>query len=231
MRKIPTSGPVRDWFASAQGTWSIGAMFTKGQEVPFTLKESVVKSYDALLLVDRTTAAEPVGGGKAPAKASGNPVRMEPAKGFSNLDLEAVEGWSLPKSQDYQATHCQEGAQAGLACLQVVYKGASDNENAWHSVMQAVDATPYRRKKVRLTGWVRTNGVEKGMAGLWMRVDRPNGQPGFFDNMANRSINATNWTKAVIEGEVASDATVLNIGGLVVGPRTVWFDSVSVEVL
>jgi hypothetical protein len=80
--------------------------------------------------------------------------------------------------------------------------------------MQAIDATPFRGRRVRFRASVR---VESARAQLWMRVDRAANNPGFFDNMMDRPINSAQWREYEIIGDVDEDATVLNIGMILPG--------------
>lgn len=41
---------------------------------------------------------------------------------------------------------------------------------------------------------------------LWLRVDLPAGQTGFFDNMADRPVTSSEWQEYEIVGQVAADA-------------------------
>jgi len=64
-----------------------------------------------------------------------------------------------------------------------------------------------------------------------MRVDRVSGEPGFFDNMSDRSIRDQNWTYYDVTGDVARDAVRLNVGFLITGNGEAYFDSASLEVI
>jgi hypothetical protein len=81
------------------------------------------------------------------------------------------------------------------------------------NLMQAIDATPFRGKRVRFRASVRMEG-QAGRAQLWMRVDRTGNKIGFFDNMMDRPITSGEWREYEIAGNVADDAEVLNIGML-----------------
>ncbi len=55
---------------------------------------------------------------------------------------------------------------------------------------------------------------------------------GFFDNMANRPVQASEWTLVQIVGDVANDAKSLNLGILALGEQGhIWADDVSLEIL
>src|SRR5262245_8555935 len=98
-------------------------------------------------------------------------------------------------------------------------------------LMQTVSAATLRGKAVRLRAQVRATA--KGAAGegaLWLRVDRPNGQMGFFDNMGNRPIRELEWQMYTIDGTVADDAEQIAFGLMVMGSATVDFDAVELAV-
>ena len=63
------------------------------------------------------------------------------------------------------------------------------------TVMQTLPAQDLRGKTIRLRGQVRASSRDgTGTGALWLRVDRPNQQMGFFDNMSNRPIRDPAWS-------------------------------------
>ena len=85
-------------------------------------------------------------------------------------------------------------------------------------------------RSLRLTGWIRTENVDSGYAGLWMRVDGPSGFLA-FDNMNQRGVRGTTpWTRHVIVLPVDSAATRIVFGILHPGTGAAWFDSLTLEV-
>jgi C-terminal processing protease CtpA/Prc len=97
------------------------------------------------------------------------------------------------------------------------------------TVTNSLDAAAYRGRRIRLTGAVRAEPGDDGQIGLWLRVDRPDGLRGFFDNMARRPITDPHWADYSIEGDVAPDATKLVFGLLLVGHGKAWLDDVRIE--
>lgn len=90
-------------------------------------------------------------------------------------------------------------------------------------------------KRVRYSGYIKTQGVTTGFAGLWWRVDgakKDEGPPSVlaFDNMQNRGVTGTtDWKQYSIELPVAADAANINFGVILPGNGTAWFDSLTVE--
>jgi C-terminal processing protease CtpA/Prc len=100
-----------------------------------------------------------------------------------------------------------------------------DPEAAPFAVLsQHVDATPYRGKRVRLRGQLRTANGGRGQ--LWLRVDRGETGRGFFDNTNDRPVKAETWTPLEITGDVAADATSLVFGILDMHEGEVFVDAI-----
>lgn len=84
-------------------------------------------------------------------------------------------------------------------------------------------------KRARFSGYIKTEGITNGYAGLWWRVDGASGALE-FDNMGDRGVTGTtDWKRYDIELPVAADAKNINFGALLTGNGTAWFDGLSVE--
>ena len=83
----------------------------------------------------------------------------------------------------------------------------------------------FEGRKLELRGYMKTQNVADGYAGLWMRLDGRNGTLA-IDNMENRKVNGTtNWKQYVIELTYDPSAVrTIYIGGLLVGKGKAWFD-------
>lgn len=93
------------------------------------------------------------------------------------------------------------------------------------TLAQAIDAQPYRGKRIRLRAQVRAAVRGSGNRGqLWLQVDREGNQTGLFDNMQARPITSAEWHEYEITGEVAEDAERITFGALVNGAGTFEFD-------
>lgn len=85
-------------------------------------------------------------------------------------------------------------------------------------------------KRIRYSGYIKTEGISRGWAGLWWRVDGRTGVLA-FDNMEDRGAKATtDWKRYEIELPVATDAQAIYFGMLHTGDGSAWFDGLSVEV-
>jgi hypothetical protein len=147
------------------------------------------------------------------------------------LGAETPKGWfaagTHPKdykmSADHGVVHSGK-ASAHIECIVPQPAG-------FGTLMQTFKADTFRGQRVRMSGYVRSNGVGD-WAGLWMRVDGPNSELLAFDNMHDRPIKATNdWTKYDIVLSVPENAKAIAFGLLLTGPGQVWIDDLSFHVV
>jgi erythromycin esterase-like protein len=88
-------------------------------------------------------------------------------------------------------------------------------------------------KHVTISGYIKSEGVADGYAGLWMRVDHARGEakPFTLDNMSDRGVTGTtSWKRYEISMDVPGNATNINFGALHSGSGTAWFDSLAIEI-
>ena len=148
-----------------------------------------------------------------------------------NLDFEegttgqVPAGWTSPTAPTYAAELTEERPKSGKLCVLLHSLGTTADGPPFGNVMQAFDATPFRGRRVRFRAAVRTEAGSR--AYLWMRVDRSNNRPGFFDNMLDRPITSGEWQYYEVTGDVDQDAAVISIGMIL--PRTgkAWLDDAS----
>ena len=85
-------------------------------------------------------------------------------------------------------------------------------------------------KRIRYSGYIKTEGITRAWAGLWWRVDGKSGMLA-FDNMHDRgATGTTDWKRYEIDLLVPADATNINFGALHSGDGSAWFDGLSVTV-
>ncbi|MDN3647180.1 S41 family peptidase [Pontixanthobacter aestiaquae] len=146
----------------------------------------------------------------------------------------ALTGWGgnmLPADGDvagYKAVIDTADPAAGSASVRIESQGVID-AGKFGTITRALDVTALRGRKIRLTGMARVDSPAPKHAGFWLRVDRPGGQSGFFDNMGDRPITSGAWQSYSIEGDVAADANQIVFGFLVQGQGKAWVDDFAVE--
>jgi hypothetical protein len=144
---------------------------------------------------------------------------------------EAPKGWfpagSRPK--DFKMSVDRSVAHSGKASASL--KSVVSEPAGFGTLMQTFKADAYRGKRVRMSGYARSQEVKK-WAGLWMRVDGPQGEPLAFDNMENRALKGTgDWQKYEIVLDVPESAQEVAFGLLINGAGQVWMDDLGFEVV
>ena len=85
-------------------------------------------------------------------------------------------------------------------------------------------------KRIRYSGYIKTQGITRKWAGLWWRVDGKSGALA-FDNMEDRGPKGTtDWKRYEIDLQVPKDATNINFGVILPGDGSAWFDELSITV-
>lgn len=108
-------------------------------------------------------------------------------------------------------------------------KSKSPQENEFGTLMQNINAENYLGKRLRLSGYIKSEDVE-GWSGMWMRIDGDNGKQLGFDNMYGRYIKGTSdWKKYEIVLDISLNSKVINYGVLLNGEGKVWFDNFRLE--
>jgi erythromycin esterase len=151
---------------------------------------------------------------------------------YLNLDFEEGQPGASPRNwyaggEGYSGVISTGNPHSGAQCLRLSkIDPQSEGFGVGTSTFPVAAAAG---RTLSYSGWIRTEGVADGFAGLWWRVDGPDGMLA-FDNMATRGITGdTEWTRYVIELDVDSTATNINFGCLLPGSGTAWFDDLRVE--
>ena len=134
----------------------------------------------------------------------------------------------------------RDGCRSHAGCAVVVVPGNVPRPVG--NLMQSFSAAAYAGKYVRLRAWVRLESfflIPVGMrvpnpedrAQMWLNVERANRRNGFSDNMDDRPVRSSDWTRCEITAEIGDDARFINFGVLSIGGGRVWIDDVSFDVI
>lgn len=146
-----------------------------------------------------------------------------------NFDFEVTEkgsliGWNNFGSSNYILALDSTNIKSGKYSASIEFKEGNPDFKAWAFTIP----DNYPGKKITLTGYIKTENVTDGYAGLWMRID-----PSIaFDNMNKNGVKGTtDWTKYEITLEMNPEKTKqIVIGGLLVGKGKMWLDDFNVSI-
>jgi len=236
LRALPADGPVAKWFGEPKGTRSIGAGYGDQFAPNFLAQQVTPQIYDALLFVEKTTAAKPVDPLDSPGPS---PKLSAPA----NTDFEEGEAGKLPsdwraspklRRYDFQIASTEERCYSGKRCIAISRAPGKHYGEMAGSVGQRLDATAYRGKKIKLRAAVRAELAGAGNLS-WLRLNVSKKvfgpQSAAFDSLDKYPITSAEWRIYEIIADVPQDADSISYGLVLVGDGKAWLDSVSVEVV
>ena len=147
----------------------------------------------------------------------------------TNLDFEEhtngeFTNWSSFGDGVHTISVDKANARNGSAAL-IASKG--DNGSGFKALNYSIPVN-FGGKKVTITGYIKTENVTGGWAGLWLRIDPNLG----FNNMRRKGITGTtDWKKYSITLDLdSSQAEDIVFGGLLVGSGKMWLDDLKITV-
>jgi len=156
------------------------------------------------------------------------------AQKYLNLDFETSTptgnaiGW-YQGGKGYEVKVDTTVYYSGRKSLKMVK--ISSNENGFGLGTLTFPIGDAKGKHLRFTGYIKTENITSGYAGLWWRVDGndPNKRQG-FDNMAGRGATGTSdWKQYIIEMDIDTAAQNIVFGVLMPGKGAAWFDNLQIE--
>jgi C-terminal processing protease CtpA/Prc len=129
----------------------------------------------------------------------------------------------------YQLSADSVTRHGGRYALRLQTTGRAPGTDEFGVASQRLPVT-FGGKTLKLTGFLKTDQVQKGYAGLWLRVDGPDG-PLAFDNMEKRPVKGTtDWQEYSISLPLSDEAETIYLGGLLPATGTLWLDDLRLTV-
>ncbi len=146
-------------------------------------------------------------------------------------DLQPPAGWSKSGShpQDYDISLDSAVRRSGKASGAIKSKKSATKEG-FTTMMQSVKPDNYRGKRIRLSGYLKTENVADSSS-FWLRIDGADQSESLgFDNMDNRPVKGTtDWKKYEVVLDVPDKAEVIAFGVILQGSGQVWADDIQLE--
>ena len=108
---------------------------------------------------------------------------------------------------------------------------ASPSSAAFGLLVGTFPVSAVAGKTVRFSGYMKTEGVDTGYAGLWWRADGTDRPAIAFDNMQTSGPRGTTeWQRYEFELKIPAETRNINFGVLHPGYGTAWFADLAVEI-
>jgi RNA polymerase sigma factor (sigma-70 family) len=163
------------------------------------------------------------------AATTSNPPTAPVAR--PGVTINAPTGWSKngAKAESYIVGVDSLQTWGGMPSA-YVESLSSKVEGGFGGMMQTTSAENFEGKRVRLSGWIKTEDANEGGGSLWMRIDGERGQPLALDNMSNRAVKGTaDWQEASVVLDVPKGASALAYGFFVAGGGKMWINGQKIE--
>lgn len=231
LRTLPAKGAVTDWFEAMHVTRDLGAVYSEANPSAALQSQYVAELYDALIFVEKTSDARPVGGRKAKETPQPSPLNLD----FEQGDSDAIPlGWrevGQNKASGHRFTRSTQAARQGRYGGELRRISDMRYGELLGTVYQRLDATPFRNQRVKLTAWARAEKEGWGSeASLWLNVPKEGGDgtSAFSQYRAKTSVSGSSWQAYELEIQVPADADQLLLGASVAGDLTLFLDDVSI---
>jgi erythromycin esterase len=160
--------------------------------------------------------------------AAAEPVPMSAVNlGFDQWDNGAPAGWTVRPAGFKASRDCAEPAH----CVLRLESTDAYVAGSFLPVSQRIGAGAAAGHRLTLSGRIRTDKVEGGVAALWLRADAQSGPSLGLDNMRNRAPSGTSaWAPFSVTIGVPRNAASIVLGVLLSGKGTAWFDDLKLSV-
>ena len=149
------------------------------------------------------------------------------------VNAQVPAGWQAVTdgSGDYDVRLDGARRDGGQGFAGATIKANVESPRGSAMLAQSVRADAYRGKRVRLTGFLKTIGVNVGTAVLFMRVDGE-GTVQTSDFMENRPLMlTTDWARQEIVLDIPRNAVGFTYGFMLGGSGQAWLDDVQLDVV
>jgi hypothetical protein len=170
-------------------------------------------------------------GNRSDPAAPGADAAPKPPAPRPGVTVAAPAGWGKngSKSDAYVVGVDANESWGGMPSAYV--QSLTPTVDGFGGMMQTISSEAYAGKRVRLSGWVKTEEANQGGGHLWLRIDgEERGQMLGFDNMDNRPVKgSSDWQEASIVLDVPQNAAALAYDFFVSGGGKMWVSGQKIE--
>lgn len=239
LRRLPADTPEAEWFRSRRPTRYSWGDFDPSAPADYFAGYVLPEAFDALAYVDATTPTrllEPADYGALPTLT--DPVNLDFEHGLVNQTPTGWVAWSKLRRFGFEIATTDDGPCQGRRAAVIRRAPGDVLGEASGSILQRIDAAPYRGRKVRLRAAVRSELARDGIAFLRLRFqpsempDPSSTEPSpFFDSLDEVRVASPEWRFYDIVAQVPEDAERISYGLYLAGAGATWLDAVTVDVV
>ena len=167
----------------------------------------------------------------AAGRTAGENTPPQPPAPRPGVTMTAPAGWGKNGSKNDSYVVGVDATESWGGMPSAYVQSLTPTVDGFGGMMQTISSESYAGKRVRLSGWVKTEEANQGGGHLWLRIDgEERGQMLGFDNMDNRPVKGTaDWQEASIVLDVPQNAAALAYGFFVSGGGKMWVSGQKIE--
>ena len=145
-----------------------------------------------------------------------------------NMNIDSVKGgnpilWKA-NAQHSDYVFSLDSIEGQGYCLSIK---SPDEKKSYFGSWSNTISERFDGRKLTLSGYIKTEAVNNGYAGLWVRVD-PDVS---FANMSNNGVKGdSDWKKYELTVPYSGSAEQIVFGGMLIGEGQAWFDNFSISI-
>ena len=236
LRRLPPGGIVSEWFGAPRPTRYSWGDFDPSAPGDYFEDYLLPEAFDALVYVDTTTPSrlvEPANYGAFPILTA--PINLDFEHGLVHEPPAGWVAWSKLRRFGFEITTTDERPYHGNRAAMIRRAPGDEIGEASGSVLQRVDAAPYRGRRVRLRAAARSELASDGLAFLRLRVHPSETGDVFdnpilvFDSLDEYRVTSPEWRVFEIEANIPERAETISYGLFLAGSGAAWLDAVTLE--
>ena len=239
LRNLPQDGPVTDWFAGPRPTRFSWGGYDRTAPEDHIDTYVFPEAFDVLAFVRTavpTRMIEPADHGQVPVL--NQPVNLDFEYGTVGAAPTGWFAWSKLRRLGFEIETSADGAAGGRRAARI-HRAADEHQigEVAGSLLQYIDAGPYRGRTVRIRASVRAEISADAIAYFRLRAvpsttaEVHDSFESILDTLDKHRVSGPEWHDVEIVAEVPESAGTIVYGLFLAGSGTAWLDEVSVEAL
>lgn len=154
-----------------------------------------------------------------------------------NLDFEYAGDnkqptqWEMPDTPYHGYAASLDFGQKQHATASLRMEQTDPEKSGWAIFCQILPATLVAGRDVALSGWIRTRDVTNGFADLFIVENEKVDYNEYPRDEHDRGVrNSSEWTRISIRKRIGEHASGVEIGGILKGPGSAWFDNLELTI-
>ncbi len=203
---------------------------TKNRDLKSLIRARMEKTGESYAAARRHVVGKADGSDPSATRSEPPGPLLSPHGGHAAGDAgNRIKGWFLggeaPEDYDFGTDPTQRHQGAASA----VVRARGEQPAGSVTLMQHFLAEDYRQRRLRLSGWVKTEGTTVS-CNLWMRIDE-NTRLLIFTTSPRAARGTCDWTQQHVVLDVDEEATMISIGAVVHGAGSAWLAGLVLDIV